>query len=224
MRDCRHRGQIGTARPTQGLGNSGEAVVRRHSKGDETKDEGAFEKEKREEGVISKLAFRALTAQPGTFWTHREDGDYRNRCSSDTITISGRRLDLQKVNPDSDGPLKKMPRRVGNTSIALSPRCKNDLDNRRGKRDVGPIEPPFCASDELVELWNMEHKVHEEILGGIDSGNEVFQVFANALEFKDGNCGEDGARWLSFGCRGWPESAVIPLDNIVELLSRYGFR
>ena len=46
----------------------------------------------------------------------------------------------------------------------------------------------------------MEHKVHEEMysepdeFGGIDSGNEVFQVFINALECKVSKSGEDGAR------------------------------
>ena len=46
----------------------------------------------------------------------------------------------------------------------------------------------------------MEHEVHEETyieleeFGGIDSGNEVFQVFANPFEIKAGECGEDSAR------------------------------
>ena len=50
-----------------------------------------------------------------------------------------------------------------------------------------------------MELWNIEHKVHEEMyfepveFGGIDSGNEVFQVFADPFENKSGECGEDGA-------------------------------
>ena len=55
-----------------------------------------------------------------------------------------------------------------------------------------------------MELWNIEHKVHEELyserdeVGGIDSGNEVFQVFANASESEFDQCGENGAgRWRS---------------------------
>ena len=53
----------------------------------------------------------------------------------------------------------------------------------------------------FFESWNMEHEVHEEMhfeqdeFGGIDSGNEVFQVFANPFETKVGECGEESARW-----------------------------
>ena len=47
----------------------------------------------------------------------------------------------------------------------------------------------------------MEHEVHEEMyieleeFGGIDSGNEVFQVFADAFEGKVNECREEGACW-----------------------------
>jgi len=46
----------------------------------------------------------------------------------------------------------------------------------------------FYASNELIQLWNVEIKVHEEVnvdivkCGGIDSRDEVFQVLADALE------------------------------------------
>ena len=52
-----------------------------------------------------------------------------------------------------------------------------------------------------MELWNIEHKVHEESycerdeFGSINSGNEIFQVFANTIELKVVECGENDAGW-----------------------------
>ena len=74
------------------------------------------------------------------------------------------------------------------------------------KQDLSRIErpDPFCANDQLVELWNIEHKVHEESysepvkFGSIDSGNEVFQIFTNTFETKGFECGEnDAGGWRS---------------------------
>ena len=42
--------------------------------------------------VMSKLAFRPLTAQLSAFRVHRDDSHYSNKCLS--ISIRGRRLDL----------------------------------------------------------------------------------------------------------------------------------
>ena len=52
-----------------------------------------------------------------------------------------------------------------------------------------------------MELWNIEHKVHEESyferdeFGSIDSGNEVLQIFTNTVEYKFVECGENNAGW-----------------------------
>ena len=59
----------------------------------------------------------------------------------------------------------------------------------------------LMLSERAMKLWNMDHSAHQEIysekieFGGIDSGNEVSQVFASALELKDGESGKDSRRW-----------------------------
>ena len=53
-------------------------------------------------------------------------------------------------------------------------------------------------SDEPVELWNIEHeeKYPKPVeFKGINSGNEVFQVFTNTFEFKVGGCRDDSTHW-----------------------------
>jgi hypothetical protein len=71
---------------------------------------------------------------------------------------------------------------------------------------------PWCAADELAELWCIEYDVIEEGYfkvaesRGIDVGHEVVQVFAVPFEVKGCKNGEDRA------CRGrkmsgWPVRA-----------------
>jgi hypothetical protein len=59
----------------------------------------------------------------------------------------------------------------------------------------------FRAPHELGELWNFEYELMEEgdpdrvEQGGIDPSYEVVQVFAQPLEHKASESGQDGACW-----------------------------
>ena len=60
---------------------------------------------------------------------------------------------------------------------------------------------PCRAPHELGELWNVEYELMEEGYPdgveqrGIDPGHDVVQVFADPLELKTSESGEDGACW-----------------------------
>ena len=55
----------------------------------------------------------------------------------------------------------------------------------------------WCAIDKLHELWHVEYDIIEEYyiqvveLRGIDAGHEVLQIFADSLETKQYESGED---------------------------------
>jgi hypothetical protein len=69
---------------------------------------------------------------------------------------------------------------------------------------------PCRAPHELGELWNVEYELMEEGYPdgvkqrGIDPGHEVLQVFADPLELKTSESGEDGACW-----RRWTSAFLV---------------